>query len=104
MSNYKDLKRKLSLFETRRLKLEQDKEDLVRSLGWEETSNFPDCYWRWVKTFPNGKTITIPSNMLDSILELESRISEGFKKNDGWNLEVTNDGSGTSPRNQEKER
>lgn len=38
--------------------LELDQRNLLRRLGWEYTSSFPDCCWRHVKVI-EGRTLAV---------------------------------------------
>ncbi len=50
MSEVRDLDDKID-------SLLEDRARILRKLGWEESSSYPDCCWRWSKVF-KGKTIT----------------------------------------------
>lgn len=49
-----------------------NKEKLLRDSGWQYSSSYADCYWRWSKTV-EGKQITTMD--ADETLRLENRIT-----------------------------
>lgn len=34
-------------------------DNLLRSRGWEHTSDTPGCIWQWVKKLPDGRTAMV---------------------------------------------
>ena len=62
------------LFELEQLQALADeaKTDFLSKMGWKYTSNYPDCCWRWSKTFEKGGQVT---GDLDQALRLEVDIN-----------------------------
>lgn len=52
--------------------LKFSKESLLRDSGWQNSSSYADCYWRWNKTI-EGKAITTMD--LDEAIRLEAYIT-----------------------------
>ena len=52
--------------------LEAEKIKLLRGAGWEYSSAYADCYWRWSKTIKNKLITTTDA---DEALRLEERIT-----------------------------
>jgi hypothetical protein len=52
--------------------IEAEKVKLLRSAGWEYSSSYADCHWRWSKTI-KGKMITTADE--NEALRLEERIT-----------------------------
>lgn len=51
---------------------ERKKIQLLRDSGWQYSSSYVDCYWRWSKEV-NGKVIT--TTAADEALRVEERVS-----------------------------
>jgi hypothetical protein len=51
---------------------EAEKIKLLRGSGWDYSSAYADCYWRWSKTI---KDKVITTTDMDEALRLEGRIS-----------------------------
>jgi hypothetical protein len=69
-----DFQRKKRALESRKLKLEQDKAELLFSYSWTYTSAFPDSCWRWSKEISSGRFTT---SQADDALSIQARLEEG---------------------------
>lgn len=67
----KQFKRRMRAFEQRAENLKFDKGRLARLMGWEYTSSYPDCYWRWSKVV-KGKMLT--TGNVDEALRVEASL------------------------------
>lgn len=62
------------LFELEQLQATADeaRHEFLSKMGWKYTSNYPDCCWRWSKTFEKGGQVT---GDLDQAIRLEVDIN-----------------------------
>jgi hypothetical protein len=63
--------RQITAFDSREVKLEQDREQFLRNNGWRYSSSYPDHCWRWSKEIQDGRFTT---GSLKEALGMEERL------------------------------
>ena len=71
-TEHNDFLKRLRAIEAAEANIESDKHSLLRASGWQYSSAYADCYWRWSKEIA-GKLITTMN--MDEALRLENRIT-----------------------------